>query len=467
MGFNKKVVKLFSSNIIDVILSFVGLTIFANQLTPGGIGQYFLFITVLEITAIFADFGIDEGARKRVSEPGPSGEYLSAAILSKVVNVSVMAVPIVVAGRYVDNYIGLSVVPLLVGTLYVQELGKVNLNTIHGELRAGVAAIIPPLNRLVWVVTGAAFLRAGYGPISLVYAYIAGQVVLLVVGYVLKNTKAKWPKMHHFKSIYRYSFWDFVSTISGRVLNRTDIFLIGVFLTQTIVGGYEVAWKVAGITMLFSNAFSLIIHPKISSLAEDDQVEKLVQDGIVFSLMIISPSVFGAALFSTEILTLLFGSEYAIASTVMIVLVFERIFRSVHEIFIRTIQGLDYPEYGALGALIAAISNVVLNLVLIHPFGALGVAIGTAIAWSINALVDYRFLREAITFRMPKRTTAWTVAAAASTLLPGLLIKSAFEINSIPKLISAILTCAVFYVILIIVNSNTRSLLLSLRSDLI
>jgi len=84
--------RLFLSKGGNAILYFLGLAYFSRHLTPDEMGAFVLFLAVLGISSIPADFGIKGALEKRLSEGTDPEKTLGSALAFKAVTLAVVAV---------------------------------------------------------------------------------------------------------------------------------------------------------------------------------------------------------------------------------------------------------------------------------------------------------------------------------------------------------------------------------------
>lgn len=236
--------------------------------------------------------------------------------------------------------------------------------------------------------------------------------------------------------------------MSGYFYGWMDVLIIGLFLTSAHVGSYEVAWRVTGVVMLGSSAIAHTIFPQVSRWDAEraiERIEALIPRVITPSLLIAIPAFFGTILFSREILTFVFDKEYAVAWLVLIVLMGEKIFQSIHVITGRSLKAIDHPELAAKAAVVAMITNLILNFVLVWQYGIIGAAIATVVSFGLNTLLCVRYLSQYLTVHIPWKELGWITIAAIGMAVVLFGIESIIAIDSLPRLLAVIGLGAVLY----------------------
>lgn len=400
---------------------------------------------------------------KRLSEGETAGRVLSTAVAMKAVILIVFIVSIFVFRGEINGYIGGQYALHLALALTLQTFGKFFLRVLEGELRVGDTAFPLLSRRIVFVSLGIILLSQGLEILSLIYGLLGGLTVMLVWSAYRSSFALGWPTIQQAQSLVDFSKYSFVASVSGYVFSWTDIVIIGLLLTKSHVGVYEIAWRVTAVMTLFSTSISTTIYPQVSKWdAEDeiDRIEQVVSKATTFPLLFIVPGVFGIAIFSHEILRILFGAQFSSGWLVLIVLMAGRIPQSFHFIFSRTLNGLDRPDLGAKAVLVAIASNVVLNIVLILQYGITGAAVATSVSFVVSALIHAYYLSDFLSIRVPvSRLTGIVVAAFG---MAGVLwyVESQIAVNSLLRLGLVIVLGVVLYGVFTLIVPSTRTMII-------
>ena len=412
--------KFFLSNTGVAFISFLGVAYFARHLGPEAIGIYFLFEAVLRMVGTVSDFGIKSAVEKRISEGGPAGELYVSALIFSIISSSLFSILILLSSDYLNQYFGFKLSTYLVLGLILYTGANLQGKVLLGELRAGETAVINFSEWIVWLVFGFLFIKLGFGVISIVYSLLFGLATKLLWGVWKQDTPLDRPSWSSFISLFNFSKYSIISDIGRYFYNWADLVIIGLLLTTTAVGQYEVAWRVAGVTIILSRAISQTIFPQISQWVSNSQkkeIENLLSEATVWTVALIIPAFFATLLLSRDILIVLFGTEYESAWLVVILLISGKLFQSELIILEKTLQALDRPDLTARATLVGMISNIVLNFALIYSIGLLGAAIATSTTYLISGILMYNYISEYITLRPNIRKLFWIVISSTSMTL--------------------------------------------------
>ncbi|WP_348611332.1 flippase [Halobaculum rarum] len=455
MDIARSSLKLFVSRLATTVIGFLGITFFARELTSGIIGVFFLFEALLGILAIPADFGLRGSVEKRMSEGDTPGAYLAAAILLKLGPLTLIVLGISVFSATINSYLGAEVAHLLAAAIVLQEVGMLSMEVLKGELRVGETAIIGFIRQGTWFTVAWVLVNNGFGAVGLIYGLLSGLVVMLLIGWYKLTVPLRWPSREQITSLVDYGKYNVISSIGGYFYNWMDVVIIGVFLTQSDVGAYELAWRVTSISILFSGAISTTIFPQVSkwdAIGSKERIEDLIPSVLTPSLVLVIPAFFGTLLFSQEILGLIFGAEYVKAWLVLILLMGDKVFQAVQAIIGRSLQAIDKPDLAARATVVSLVLNAVLNVMLIIEFGIIGAALATVISSLVNDGLHFFYLRKFIRIRLPTREIIECFGASLGMAGVLYILTQLYHVDSLLKLISVIILGVILYTFFVLLS---------------
>ncbi|AEN07860.1 polysaccharide biosynthesis protein (plasmid) [halophilic archaeon DL31] len=462
MNITRSSFKVFGANSLGAILGFVGITFFARQLTPYQLGAFFIFQSLFGLLSIPSDFGIDGAVNKRISEGKPSGAIFSTALAMKFLPLLLITILILLFKNVVNSYIGKELSLFLVGALVLQASGGLVLQTLKGELRVGETALPKLFQKIIYVCLGAVLIIYGFGVFGLVYSFIAGLIVMILWASYRSSIRLRKPSIAQARSLTNYSKYAVLFAVKGHFYSWVDVAVISLFLTQSHVSEYELAWRITIIVILLSRAVGQSIFPQISQWhaeGKKEQIEELISRGTAMSLFLVIPAFFGSLVLSTEILGVIFGEEYATAGIVLIILMGEKLFQGAHVILGRSLQAIDQPKLAAKATVIALVLNVLLNLVLIWKYGIIGAAVATTISFSMNTIIHAKYLSNFVSIRIPYNQIGGMVAASSGMLMCVLVMKMIISADSILSLTATIIIGTLIYILLTLAFPSLRELM--------
>jgi stage V sporulation protein B len=199
-----------------------------------------------------------------------------------------------------------------------------------------------------------------------------------------------------FREIFGFSIPVSITAISAFALAYVDILLLGYFLTPVEVGIYSAASPTSRLILAFCVALYATLVPSISELkAKRDLagIREHVRYSYKLSTAILVPATLFSAMFSEQIIGLLFPPEYIDAAEPFKILVIGTAFLGIFTINSGIFQGLGKPNIPMRILSVTAILDVLLNILLIPKFEIVGAALASTLSFVFAGLTSIFLLR--------------------------------------------------------------------------
>jgi polysaccharide transporter, PST family len=238
-------------------------------------------------------------------------------------------------------------------------------------LKVALIKMQAPLLAFAW--TGLAEMGLGAVGLLLVYKIQGYSVWLWRWDFKLAKAllKESWPLM--------------LSGLTIMIYMRIDQIMLGEMVGDKAVGLYSAATRISEVWYFIPMAISSSVAPSIFAAKEVSEelyyqrIKKLLRCLTLISIVVALPMSF----LSTTMITLLFGNSYAAAGQVLAIHIWASLFVfmgvATSSWFIA--EGLTHLSLRR--TLIGAITNVVLNLLLIPAYAGVGAAIATVISQAV------------------------------------------------------------------------------------
>lgn len=182
------------------------------------------------------------------------------------------------------------------------------------------------------------------------------------------------------------------------VNNRMDVLLVGTIMGASSAGIYEVGFRCAEVLLFAPVTVNITYAAFMSRLFSGRQFETLrsfvLRSTRILFVVTLALGVL-LAVFAESLIVLLFGHEYRDAAWPLRILVVGH----VYNVFVGPVDLLlnmaGHEGRTVLGVTLAAVANIVLNLVLIPPFGIVGACIATTFStfiWNTLLMLSVRKL---------------------------------------------------------------------------
>lgn len=209
----------------------------------------------------------------------------------------------------------------------------------------------------------------------------------------LKNIKVNNLKIH-----LRASFALFIPQIAIQVYVLLDRTILGILTDNIQVGYYENSQKLIKIALTIATAVGTVMMPKISNTVAKGDMEKVkfyIKNSFFFVSGISIPLTFGLMAVAPKLTTWFFTDKFkGIETLIIITSVIIIIISWSNVIGTQLLVPLNKTKEFTISVTAGAIVNLILNLVIIKKFGAVGACISTVVAEGIVTATQFYYVRK-------------------------------------------------------------------------
>lgn len=177
--------------------------------------------------------------------------------------------------------------------------------------------------------------------------------------------------------------------VAATLYLQIDRLMIGAMLSDADVGWYSVAIFVALVGRFVPDAFIVSARPLLLKLKrEDDSAFAANFQALAFGAILLS-AVLGVGLLvlGPSAISLVYGEAYAPAGQILRVLCFTAVFATMNRMRDLYFLACGLNHYSLTFALLGAVVNILLNLIVIPRWGLIGAAAATFCAYITTALL--------------------------------------------------------------------------------
>lgn len=216
----------------------------------------------------------------------------------------------------------------------------------------------------------------------LVMATLTSQLILWrFIGNNVKFVRVKWEDIIvHFKPIIIL----FIPVIAISIYKVMDKIMLGAMSNVIQVGFYENSEKIINIPLGVITALGTVMLPKMANLqakGENEQSKKYISMSMEFIMFLTYGAIFGLLGISNVFIPIFLGKEFnnciklvSVLSIALLFLAWANVIRT--QFLIPNKKDKVYITSTIIGAIV----NLIINLLLIGKYGAVGAAIGTVFA---------------------------------------------------------------------------------------
>lgn len=316
-----------------------------------------------------------------------------------------------------------------------------------------------PINYGLLTVTRATFtlcaavslVQLGYGSIGAVFGVAVGGAASVAIFRIRHAKRDRAGNKELRKQMIVYGLPLTLTYLSTMILDVSDRFMIGWWLGTPAVAGYAAAYdltqQVIGAIM---NVLFLATYPRITAEWETGGVTAArnamlpLSKAILLAIPLLAGTFIGGA---NEISNLAFGKSIAIEAAKVVPWIAFSIaigcFKSYYLDISFQLAKTTKTQLRITAAM--ALTNIVLNIVLMPYWGVIGAAISTAFAFSLGALLSWWFGRNLEIYCLKKTDALKTILVFAITIA-GTYFSPRISINVVLDLCAMLMFGCLAYV---------------------
>ncbi len=198
------------------------------------------------------------------------------------------------------------------------------------------------------------------------------------------------------RTILNFGKYTLGSGVGNILYTQTDTFMIGYFYGPIPVASYNAAKFFFKIYNVFSQAISMLVFPLSSRLHAEhrmDEIKALFEKMVCFYYIILIPFNLVMLVLSKEIFEIAYAGRYSDSAKIFIVLVIGTFLIPLGTVGSNIILGVEKPKISFRITWVTIASNVILNLLFIPKYGALGAAVATIFSMGIGAILTAAFAK--------------------------------------------------------------------------
>lgn len=402
---------------VSVTLGFMASALLARLLPPDEMGLYFLCFSVVSVGAIFCQVGLDRAAVRNVSKSMALGDKaLCKKYIFSIVGLFLL-VSLVVVGLFNSHLGYFLVVDILdvtlpgIGILWL----SIWMVVVGGE--SIVASVCRGFHDIRLAVLFSGVLRSGFLVVVyflalfgflfdtmgikeiLIVSILSSGLSIMIGFFVLRLKILSWPvssdKPH--RRLLISSFPIFLHALLLIVINQSNLWIIGAKANAEDVALYGAAMRLVLLVGVSTSIINAVAPPLISEKHTQGKLhtlEPLLRSATTLCGL---PAIFVLLLymfFAGEVLSIVFGQFYTDAALVLVIL-------SIGELF-KVMTGPCSVALNMTGnqvvllriSLIRVVICILASLIVVEPYGIVGVALVYTLCLIANDTASFLFARQ-------------------------------------------------------------------------
>lgn len=299
---------------------------------------------------------------------------------------------------------------------------------------------------------------AGYNIETVVLGLLTGYVAVFIMMafLIVKYLGIGIGKWSNLKEQLAFALPTIPSNVSSWVVDSSDKYVIGILIGSVAVGCYSPGYALGSILLMFLSPFAVLLPavlPEHYEKRDMSEVDKYLSYSMKYYLLLTIPAAVGMSVLSKPLLYIITTPEialggYMVTPFVCLGAIFMGMYGITNNILILEKNTM------ILGKLwiVVAISNIVLNLLLVPYLNILGAAIATLIcyilAFAVTAIASKK------TMRLPFNIKELLKIVIAASIM-GIAVYIMHPIGIINVLISIVAGVIIYFAIIFILKAVT------------
>lgn len=389
------------SQILTSVFAFVWTILTARYLGPSDYGVFGTAVSFSTIFGVFATFGIFTYLVRAISTDFENeAKYLNNTLSLKIfLAVFYLAIIFLAAfflgwNRYVIGFCMLFAFEYLIKTFHDVFFSSFQA---HEKIKyQAITNIIITVLTFIFIIV---VIVTDYGLLGIAFAYILANIIALIYAiYAIRKHIIK-PKLAFdfafYKVLLKAGIPFALTGLFYTIYYSIDIVMITQFASTYDTGLYNSAYKLISVLTLFYSIYSSVIFPVMTKLFKDEK--DLLHFSFVKSIKYLSLVTIPIAVFTSLYgydLIGIYGAEFIEAGGVLKVLIWTVCFLFVNGAC-SLILNASHEEYSVTKIYsIAAVFNVVLNLILIPKYSVYGASVATVLSEILILILELYMIKK-------------------------------------------------------------------------
>ena len=269
-----------------------------------------------------------------------------------------------------------------------------------------------------------------------------------------KYIDRKWIGNYHIKKHLKAIFIFFSMACATMIYTNLDAVMLGFMKTDEDVGYYNAAVKIKTILVSIVTSLGTVLLPRVSYYVEHGQMDKFREisaKALNFVVLAAVPLMIYFMIFARYGIYFLSGSAYEGSILPMQIIMPTLLFIGITNILgIQILVPLGKEKIVLYSEIAGAVTDLILNTLLIPPFASAGAALGTLAAEFVVLIVQYAALKDLVKNLFQKISYGKIVTGILLGMLGSVWIRGLSLGNFAILLISAVCFFGIYGAVLLI-----------------
>lgn len=425
--------------IIQKILSFFYFVLLARNLGPEFLGKYYFAISFTTIFAIFIDLGLvnyltRETAKKKDKSIKLLSNVLGFKVISSLFSILAVVFFINIFGNY--DLLSRQLVYISIICMVLDSFTLTFFGSIRGFHNLKFESISSVIFQVIVLSLGWIFLILKMDLRIIMLSLVVASLFNFIYSALILKYKIKIPiflswDFAFIKKIFIISLPFALFGIFQRLYTYLDSVLLSFFSGDYYVGIYQISFKIIFALQFLPMAFIASLYPAMSYYWLENKKQLVIAFGrSIDYLLLISVPISLAIFILSDKVILLFNDGYEGANWPLKISILALIFIFINFPIGSLLNACDRQSRNTRNMLITLISAIILNIILIPKFQAVGASIVVLFTNFLMFVLGIIECRKIINYSFKKNIISFLKIFLASVLM-GLFIFSLKEVINI------------------------------------
>ncbi len=444
----KNILWLFSSEFFYRCALFALAIASARILGPNDFGIFQFVLGFVSLFVLFSDFGLSDIILRDFAREKEAEKDFSAIFTLKIILTALTYGGMIGVSFFLLHDAHTRIIVLILGAfVLVNNFLSIFFTFFQARERMEYVALMRGAQALLLVTVGLGILFIQPSLLLLSYGYVVGAAIALFMALIFFHIFVKSLSfvfdIKIWKKYLRMALPIGGAAIVGNVCIYSAPVFLGLFGQKIMVGWYQAAYQLIGVSIIPSLLISIGFTPSISKAfaRSKEQLQKIWFIFFKVTLFLAFPFVVGGFFLAPKIISFLYGNGYGLSVFILQILLMVGALNFVYDAF-GTILIISHQQrkYFITQA-IAAIVNIGGSMLLIPQFGMYGAAL-TAIATFavllfLGAFFAFRYTSVRILYKDFAKTVFF-IAVSSAVMGTFLLLLSSFQAHVLVEVFAGI-----------------------------
>lgn len=325
---------LFLGNTSATLILALNAIVISRLLGPSNYGLYALALVIPSYAYLFVHFGLTTASTRFAARYTSERQVTKAisfiySMICFQILLSLIALLLVFP---FSDFVATSIlnrpalegdmIPLAMLSLVGQTVMNVGVGGYTGLGRFNRAALLMVIQSVTRLAVSISLVLLGFSFIGAVAGYTSGFLsagIIALIMIVLMNKQVVTKDFFlDLSTALRYSIPVYFSSLANGVVAPLLTTLLAVVVTNTEIGGYSVVLNISSIMLIFSYPITMSLLPLFSKTTNKRDLAEIFGTTVRYSGFFIVPVVTFVMLFSTPLVTIIFGHPYSFAGNYLL-----------------------------------------------------------------------------------------------------------------------------------------------------